>query len=265
MSRGRAGYKIALALVLGAAPAQAETFAMIAVPGAMVAVGDAGGGEAVRTEKVAPFTLMRTEVTNAAFARFVAATGTRTDAERDGAGWVWNGRWRRVGGADWRHPFGPETTIAGHDDYPVVQVSAKDAARFCAYRGLRLPTEAEWMAAAGAADGRTYPWGEAPPEDAAGRRRANFGSLACCAADDTDGFRTTAPVGRFPSGASPFGALDMAGNVWEWTASRDAKTGEAILKGGGWGNDPWCLRLAYRHRNPPTIGLDHVGFRCAGE
>ncbi len=112
---------------------------------------------------------------------------------------------------------------------------------------------------------KTLSRGDARPgED--GRRRANFGAVACCAADDADGFLETAPVGRFASGASPFGVMDMAGNVWEWTASRLAGAPDrVILKGGGWGNDPYCLRIGYRHTNPPDIGLDMVGFRCAGD
>ncbi len=90
--------------------------------------------------------------------------------------------------------------------------------------------------------------------------------MICCAPDDTDGFLTTAPVGRFPEGASPFGTLDRAGNVWEWTASGGAGAQpRVILKGGGWGNKPYCPRIGYRHTNPPSVGLDMVELKCAGD
>ena len=78
---------------------------------------------------VAPFRLMRHEVTNGEFTAFVAATGYRTDPERSGAGYVWDGRWRLNAGTDWRHPYGPDTNIEQAADHPVVQVSARDAAR----------------------------------------------------------------------------------------------------------------------------------------
>ena len=255
-----------IALLPLKAPAELE-LTLIRIPGGTFTMGDPAGepDEAPRTVRLAPFRLMRFEVTNLEFADFAASTGTLTDAERVGAGYVWTGRWRTAAGADWRHPHGPESSVVGRDDHPVVQVSARDAARFCAHYGLRLPSEAEWEFAARGTDGRRYPWGDASPEEA-GRRRANFGTLSCCAPDARDGFLKIGPVGRFPSGASPFGIHDMAGNVWEWTASAyPGRPDYTSLRGGGWGNDPYGLRVSYRHGNPPDIGLDMVGFRCAGD
>ena len=241
--------------------------ALLDIPGGRFVMGDAGGAadEAPRPMTVAPFRLMRHEVTNRQYAKFVAATGHRPRLERPGFGYVWTDRWRSVRGADWRHPHGPLSDIAGADDHPVVQISALDAQAFCAWHGLRLPSEEEWEFAARGSDGRRYPWGNAPPEEK-GKRRANFGTVACCAPDAADGYARIAPVGRFPGGASPFGVLGMAGNVWEWTSSPfPGRPGFVALRGGGWGNDPYCLRAAYRHANPPDIGLDMVGFRCAGD
>jgi formylglycine-generating enzyme required for sulfatase activity len=259
---------IAVATIAPAAEAPTDLRAtLVAIPGGTFVMGDAAGepDEAPREVAIGPFRLMRHEVTVAMFARFAAASGHRTDPERDGASWVWERRWRVVKGADWRHPEGPNTDVANKDRHPVVQVSANDAAAFCAWYGLRLPTDPEWEFAARGTDGRRYPWGDDPPEQG-GLGRANFGTVACCAADPSDGYRETAPVGSFPAGASPFGLLDMAGNVWEWTASPfPGQPGRVSLRGGGWGNDPYCLRTSYRHGNPPDIGLDMVGFRCAAD
>ncbi|MFQ5912442.1 MAG: formylglycine-generating enzyme family protein [Nitrospinota bacterium] len=258
---------VALVSYAGLLPASAFEGELVEIPGGRFVMGDPSGeaDETPRVVIVRPFRLMRHEVTNRQFFEFVAATGYVTDPERSGSGYVWTDRWRRVRGAGWRHPHGPADTIAGRGDHPVVQVSARDAGAFCRWAGLRLPTEKEWEFAARGADGRRYPWGPAPPRHA-GAHRANFGALPCCAADDSDGYLKTAPVGRFPLGASPFGILDMAGNVWEWTASRfPGRPSEVVLRGGGWGNNPWCLRTSYRHGNPPDIGLDMVGFRCAGD
>ncbi len=251
------------AVLAGAEPA----VDLVPVPGGAFVMGDAAGepDEAPRTVRVAPFRIMRHEVTNAEFTAFVAASGRVTDAEASGSGYVWKRRWRRAAGADWRHPEGPDSTIAGKPDHPVVQVSAQDAAAFCAWAGLRLPSEEEWEFAARGRDTRRYPWGDRVPDQGADAR-ANFGTVPCCAPDAADSYLTTAPVGSYAQGASPFGLMDMAGNVWEWTASRfPGKPREVILRGGGWGNDPYCLRVSYRHGNPPDIGLDMVGFRCAGD
>ncbi len=247
-----------------AAPPPVE---MVHIPGGRFVMGDASGvaDEIPRTVTVVPFRIMPLEVTNRQYAAFVTATGYASDPEKSGAGYVWTGRWRLVAGADWRHPHGPDDSGESRRDHPVVQVSARDAAAFCAWAGLRLPAEEEWELAARGKDGRRYPWGNAGPRDG-NVHRANFGALACCAPDASDGYRRTAPVGRFPEGVSPFGLLDMAGNVWEWTSSRFPGRGqEVVLRGGGWGNNPWCLRTSYRHGNPPDIGLDMVGFRCAGD
>ena len=110
--------------------------------------------------------------------------------------------------------------------------------------------------------------------------RASYGSDPCCAAEDADGFMTTAPVGRFPAGRSPFGVEDMTGNVWEWTedaydkafyhrsagvdpVNRDPDKGFKVIRGGGWGNNPRGLRTTLRHANRAHSGLSMVGFRCA--
>jgi formylglycine-generating enzyme required for sulfatase activity len=256
-----------MSVAVACADAMAQSgFDLVPLQGGRFVMGDPRGepDEAPREVDVAPFRMMRHEVTNQQFAAFVAKSGHFTDPERSGFGYVWNGRWQRVRGADWRHPFRTDGSIAGRADHPVVQVSARDAAAFCRFHGLRLPSEREWEFAARDTDGRRFPWGDVPPEQPSSR--ANFGSVACCAPDAADGYLRTAPVGSFPEGRSPTGLLDMAGNVWEWTSSRSpGRPEEVVLRGGGWGNNPYCLRTSYRHGNPPDIGLDMVGFRCAAD
>jgi len=258
-----------LLLLAGALPARAADDprdGLVEIPAGRLQQGDATGEADERPREVAleAFHMMRHEVTNAQFAAFVAASGHVTDPEAKGSGWVWRDRWRSVAGADWRHPAGPGSVIEGLANHPVVQVSQRDAAAFCGFYGLRLPGDREWEYAARGSDRRRYPWGDEPPE-ADGQRRANFGTLPCCAPDGSDGHPRSAPVGSYPSGASPFGLLDLAGNVWEWTSSPYPPRPEQVaLRGGGWGNNPYCLRVSYRHGNPPDIGLDMVGFRCAG-
>jgi formylglycine-generating enzyme required for sulfatase activity len=154
------------------------------------------------------------------------------------------------------------------DDFPVAGIPWQDAANYCAWAGGRLPTEAEWEYAARGAEGHVYPWGNM--FDCAG---GNFGDdfTAC-----DDGYVNTAPVGSFPEGVSWCGALDMAGNVWEWVSDKyggyvsttqinpiGPTVGELyVLRGGSWGYGWEGVRTAYRYPVPPSAGYLGVGFRC---
>ena len=267
MKAWMAGCMAALIFFVTTGAIEAADLDMVTVPAGTAIIGDAEGdaNETPQVVDVPAFRIMRREVTNDQFAAFVAADGHRTDAEQGHKAYVWTDRWRVVAGAQWRHPHGPEDTLTGRGDHPVMQVSARDADAFCAHYGLRLPSETEWEYAARGTDGRRYPWGNDAPRAQKGRR-ANFGTIQCCAADDADGYVRTSPVGQYREGRSPFGLDDMAGNVWEWTSSPfPGRETFRVLRGGGWGNNPYCLRTSYRHGNRPTTSLDMVGFRCAAD
>lgn len=242
---------------------------LVDIPGGAFPMGNpnSAADEPAHWVRVPAFRIMRTEVTNFEFLAFVQSTGYITDAEKSGGGYLFrNGQWVIAPGASWLRPRGLDSSVVGLDAHPVVQVSQKDAAAFCAWAGLRLPRESEWEYAARGNDGRRFPWGTLLPIVRGQPARANLGGPTCCGPSSIDGYMYTAPVGLFPAGASPFGILDMAGNVWEWTSSPyPARPGRVVMRGGGWGNDPDSIRTTIRHGNPPNIGMDMVGFRCAGD
>jgi formylglycine-generating enzyme required for sulfatase activity len=222
------------------------------------------------------FWIDRTEVTVAQFRRFVGQTGYRTRAEEQGRAFAWVEsamEWQEVEGADWLHPFGPQSSA--EDTHPVVQVAWADAEAYCAWAGGSLPAEAQWEKAARGADGRSYPWG-----NVFDGTLVNYCDASCPGGDQVfnDGYRFTAPVGSYPDGASPYGALDMSGNVWEWTADyygagyyavspaqnpTGPESGQyRVLRGGSWNHDRSGMRTAFRLDSPPGMSVDNFGFRC---
>jgi sulfatase modifying factor 1 len=279
------------------------------------------GAKAMRTEEgpqrlthVGAFWIDRTDVTNADFARFVKATGYVTLAERPldpkaypqlsgeqlkPSGIVFVGSdqpagsdpgqwWRVVAGADWRHPQGPGSSIAGKDALPVVQIGWDDALAYARWLGRDLPTEAEWEYAAQGGRGATrFIWGDAPLDDR--HPQANVWQGVFPSYDSGgDGYKAQAsPVGCFP--ANGYGLYDMAGDVWQWTRDwyrpnldpsaakspsgpdaagafdpGDPGSRKHVIKGGSFLCSPnYCYRYrpAAREAGPTDTGENHIGFR----
>lgn len=254
------------------------------------------------------FWIDRDPVTNADFRTFVESTDYVTVAERSPVGAAvfvqpegpvplddasqW---WTLVGGADWRHPRGPMSSISGLDDHPVVQIAYDDAVAYAAWAGRQLPTEAQWERAARSGGGHhTYTWGDAPIDPDEPQANIWRGSFPW----SPTGPAGTTAVGTYPANA--LGCHDMAGNVWEWTtdfwrsshdpvglltgtsccgAPRHNPTGPPtpttdpyassialrVLKGGSFlCSDDYCFRYrpAARISQAEDSPTCHVGFRC---
>ena len=269
------------------------------------------------------FWMDATPVTNRQFAAFVEATGHVTAAERkpdprDYPGALphmlragslvfsptprpvsledWSQWWSFRFGADWRHPLGPDSSIRGLDDHPVVHVAYPDALAYARWAGKSLPTEAQWeYAARGGLEGAEFAWGDELTPN--GRHMANTWQGAFPFENTAeDGFERTSPVGSYP--ANGYGLFDMIGNVWEWTCDwyeprhpdealkacctpRNPRGGREersydplqpkvriprkVLKGGSHLCAPsYCRRYrpAARHPEPIDTSAGHVGFRC---
>ncbi len=241
--------------------AQAFDASMVHVPAGEFLMGSDGGDVDERPQRrvyLDAFEIDRYEVTNLQYRRFLLATG-QAPPER------WPERYVALlpnRNPDWRGTDFP----AGEATYPVTAVNWEDASAYCAWVGKRLPTEAEWEKAARGIDGRTYPWGNGWYPG-----KANVGAT---------GVGYTQPVGSYPGGASPYGALEMAGNVWEWVTdlydrqyytsapSRnptgpESGTGERILRGGAWDSPPDHARASYRNATHCFGPNFRAGFRCA--
>jgi formylglycine-generating enzyme required for sulfatase activity len=203
------------------------------------------------------FRIDRTEVTVAAYRACVQAGRCSSSGVempfwngKEQPEWAWACNWGK-----------------GRDDHPMNCVDWSQARALCAWKGKRLPTEQEWEKAARGTDGRKYAWGN---EGYGARLVANIADETAkrsnpgwtVASGYDDGFTGTSPVGTFPAGRSPYGAVDMIGNVWEW-CENDYSAGNKALRGGSWSSEPRYARASGRRGGDPGVRFGGGGFRCA--
>lgn len=249
---------------------------MLAIPAGSFMMGSNQGNPDEMPEhrvSLAAFEMDATEVTVSAYQHCVVA-GVCTPRRAVASDWYEQhggaAKWSRACNYEW-----PERA-----SHPMNCVDWADADTFCKWAGKRLPTEEEWEYAARGPMGRKFPWGDAPPSPS--RLNACGGECVAWVKENTglsyramytgrEQWATTAPVGSFPAGDSPFGVHDMAGNVWEWTATNHCSYGRAgcsavsrVNRGGSWGDwDSADVTTTRRSGSPPSIRDGNLGFRCA--
>jgi formylglycine-generating enzyme required for sulfatase activity len=253
------------------------------------------GESPVREVRIGSFWIDVCAVSNAQFAQFADSTGFVTEAEKFEWSFVFAGLlpddfppthaaaqapwWRKVEGADWRHPEGRHSGLDGRLDHPVVHISWNDAQAYCSWAGKRLPTEAEWeFAARGGLVQQVFPWGD--EREPNGEHLMNVWQGVFPGANTVaDGYYGTCPVDVFPMNG--FGLYNTTGNVWEWAADwfhpsireRDSSIDpkgpprgtSKVQKGGSYlCHHSYCrrYRIAARHASTPDNSTGNAGVRC---
>jgi formylglycine-generating enzyme required for sulfatase activity len=255
----------------------------------------ADGEGPVRPVSLDSFYLDRYPVTNERFLEFIAATGYQTEAEQFGWSFVFKGDllepahtehpatlpwWRKVDGADWAHPEGPDSNLLHRQHHPVVHVSWNDAQAYADWAGKRLPTEAEWeFAARGGLEQNRFPWGNDLTPNGVHLSNIWQGTFPDLNTAE-DGYTGVAPVDAYPNNG--FGFATITGNAWEWCAdwfspdyhlyaARLNPTGPLngntkAMRGGSYlCHASYCnrYRVAARTSNTPDSSTTNIGFRCA--
>lgn len=218
---------LCISVVLGCQKQKTSEDAVIVPEGEFIMGSDIGAEDEIPEKRIflKAFYIDKFEVTNDAYRQFIQET-----KHREPKNWM---------------AYGYKEE---EKDYPVIFVDYNDASGYCKWRGKRLPTEEEWEKAARGIDGRIYPWGN---EFYASKANTSLSSIV-----------GTIKTGMYEEGKSPYGAYDMAGNVWEWTASNYSEN-RKVVKGGSWGLSHRFARTFSRVGYKPDTRINNIGFRCA--